>query len=48
MIFDLRLMIFEVKSWRSGGSLLQKSKFNNHHSSITPSSPRVNLHPSLE
>jgi hypothetical protein len=34
MIVELRLLIFEVKSWRSGGSLLQKSKFINHQSSI--------------
>jgi hypothetical protein len=34
-----RLLIADVKSWRSGGSLLQKSKFKNHHSSINSSSP---------
>jgi hypothetical protein len=39
MIFDLRWLNFEVKSWRTGGLPLQKSKFNNHHSSMNPSSP---------
>jgi hypothetical protein len=34
MIVELRLLIVEVKNWRSGGSLLRQSKFNNHHSSI--------------
>jgi hypothetical protein len=45
MIVELRLLIVEVKSWRSGGidgatSKIknQKSKFNNHHSSINSSS----------
>jgi hypothetical protein len=39
MIDELRLMMGEVKSWRSGGCLLQKSKFKNHHSPINPSIP---------
>ena len=35
MIFDLRLLIFEVKRGRRKPG----SKINNHHSSINPSSP---------
>ena len=39
MIVELRLLIVEVKRRSSGGSLLQKSKFNNYHSSINSASP---------
>jgi hypothetical protein len=34
MIVELRLLIFEVKSWRSSGA-----SFKNQNSSINPSSP---------